>query len=309
MSEMTNPIPTEETVQETSEGFETGESAEADDWDDIDLSDVKDNDPDADEGEGEDTPADPQENPEADQQKEETEDKPGEDTAHENNQTEEQEEADQPTFDLKFMGEIKKVDKEEVVRLAQKGLNYDRILEERNTAKTEISRLQEYESFLQELAGPDNMTVEDLIDSTRAEILAKKEGVDSAVALQRIKLDRDKRAFETQKSQEQAEQRAKQAAEERQQEDFRKFVRAYPGVKAQDIPAEVWQKVRDGIPLVTAYSQHENKMLREENAALKAKVETAEQNKKNEERSTGSQSSAGKSSKKDILDELWYDGT
>lgn len=303
MSELTNPIPAEETVQETSEGFETSESTEADDWDDIDLSDVQDNDSDQDERE-EETTESPEE---ADQQKEEPVEE--EEPTDENPDPDGQEEADQPTFDLKYMGEIKTVGREEVVTLAQKGLNYDRILGERDTAKAEVSRLQEYENFLQELAGPDNLSIEDLIDSTRAEVLAQKEGIDPAVALQRIKLDRDKLAFETQKSQEQAEQRAKQAAEERQQEDFRKFVRAYPGVKAQDIPAEVWQKVRDGIPLVTAYSQHENKMLREENAALKAKVETAEQNKKNEERSTGSQSSAGKSSKKDILDELWYDGT
>ena len=207
------------------------------------------------------------------------------------------------------MGEIKTVGREEVVTLAQKGLNYDRVLGERDTAKAEVTRLQEYESFLQELAGPDNLSIEDLIDSTRAEVLAKKEGLDPAVALQRIKLDRDKRAFEAQKSKEQADQRAKQAEEERQQEDFKRFVQAYPGVKAQDIPAEVWEKVRGGVPLVTAYAQHENKQLREENEALKAKVETAEQNKKNKERSTGSQSSAGKSSKKDIFEELWYDGT
>lgn len=303
MSERTNPIPAEETVQETSEGFETSESTEADDWDDIDLSDVQDNDSDQDERE-EETTESPEE---ADQQKEEPVEE--EEPTDENPDPDGQEEADQPTFDLKYMGEIKTVGREEVVTLAQKGLNYDRILGERDTAKAEVSRLQEYENFLQELAGPDNLSVEDLIDSTRAEVLAQKEGIDPAVALQRIKLDRDKRAFEAQKSREQADQRAKQAEEERQQEDFRRFVQAYPGVKAQDIPAEVWEKVRGGVPLVTAYAQHENKQLREENAALKAKVETAEQNKKNEERSTGSQSSSGKSTKKDIFEELWYDGT
>ena len=303
MSELTNPIPTEETVQETSEGFETSESIEADDWDDIDLSDVQDNDPD--QGEREEETTEPPE--EADQQKEEPVEE--ETPTEENDHPDGQEEADQPTFDLKYMGEIKTVGREEVVTLAQKGLNYDRVLGERDTAKAEVTRLQEYESFLQELAGPDNLSIEDLIDSTRAEVLAKKEGLDPAVALQRIKLDRDKRAFEAQKSKEQADQRAKQAEEERQQEDFKRFVQAYPGVKAQDIPAEVWEKVRGGVPLVTAYAQHENKQLREENEALKAKVETAEQNKKNKERSTGSQSSAGKSSKKDIFEELWYDGT
>lgn len=304
MSEMTNHIPTEETVQETSEGFETSESTEADDWDDIDLSDVQDSDPDPDESEEEETTESPEK---ADQQKEEPVEE--EEPTDDNPEPDGQEEADQPTFDLKYMGEIKTVGREEVVTLAQKGLNYDRILGERDTAKAEVSRLQEYENFLQELAGPDNLSIEDLIDSTRAEVLAQKEGIDPAVALQRIKLDRDKRAFEAQKSKEQADQRAKQAEEERQQEDFKRFVQAYPGVKAQDIPAEVWEKVRGGVPLVTAYAQHENKQLREENEALKAKVETAEQNKKNKERSTGSQSSAGKSSKKDIFEDLWYDGT
>lgn len=304
MSEMTNPIPAEETVQETNDGFESSESAEVDDWDDIDLTDVQDSDLDQDESEEEETT---ESHEKADQQKEEPVEE--EEPTDDNPEPEGREEADQPTFDLKYMGEIKTVGREEVVTLAQKGLNYDRILGERDTAKAEVSRLQEYENFLQELAGPDNLSIEDLIDSTRAEVLAKKEGLDPAVALQRIKLDRDKRAFEAQKSKEQADQRAKQAEEERQQEDFRRFVQAYPGVKAQDIPAEVWEKVRGGVPLVTAYAQHENKQLREENAALKARAETAEQNKKNEERSTGSQSSAGKTSKKDILDELWYDGT
>ena len=149
MSELTNPIPAEETAQETSEGFESRESEEADDWDDVDLSDVQDDDPDQGESEDEGTT---DTTDEADQQKEEPveEEKP----ADENPEQEGQEEADQPTFDLKYMGEIKTVGKEEVVTLAQKGMNYDRILGERDTAKAEVSRLQEYETFLQELAQP-----------------------------------------------------------------------------------------------------------------------------------------------------------
>ena len=53
MSELTNPIPAEETAQETSEGFESRESEETDDWDDVDLSDVQDDNPDQGESEDE----------------------------------------------------------------------------------------------------------------------------------------------------------------------------------------------------------------------------------------------------------------
>ena len=282
-------------------------SAMEDDWDDIDLSDVTDDDNEG--AEQEEPPVETESEPsEADQQTEE----PGEAQQEEAPAAEEQaaEEPAEQTFDLKFLGETKTVSKDEVIVLAQKGLNHDKVLRERDEARGEITRLKEYETFLKELAGPDGMSIEDLIDSTRAEVLAKKEGIDKAAALRQIKLDRREKALEAKQNKDQAETKAKEEEEKRKQDDLLRFVTAYPDVKAQEIPKEVWDNVHSGTPLVTAYSIYENKKLREEVKSWKDKAETAEQNYKNQQRSTGSQSTAGVGStqKKDPIDLDWYSG-
>ena len=184
-------------------------------------------------------------------------------------------------------------------------------MRERDEARGEVNRLQEFESFLKELADMDGRSVEDLMDSTRAELLAKKEGLDKGTALQRIKLDRDRKAFEAKKSQEEAEKRKAEEADRERSKQFLQFHNAYPDLDPKDIPQEVWDLFKDGVPLLTAYSTFENKKLREEVQSWKSKAETAEQNYKNKERSTGSQSTAGMGStkKKDPIDLDWYDGT
>ena len=289
-------------------------SAMEDDWDDIDLSDIVDDENDG--AEQEEPPVETEtDTPEADQQTEE----PGQEQQEETPKadTEPAEEPAEQTFDLKFLGETKTVNRDEVITLAQKGLNYDKVLAERDTTKSEleqlggISLLRDCKEFLEELAAESRMTVSDLMDSTRAEVLAKKEGLDNSVALQRIKLDRDRKAFEAEKARKEAERKAKNEAEEKQNRDILSFVQAYPEVQPQDIPKEVWDSVhRDGISLTAAYSAFENKKLREEVKAWKSKAETAEQNYKNQQRSTGSQSTAGvgTATKKDPIDLDWYSG-
>ena len=279
-------------------------SAMEDDWDDIDLSDVVDTDTEETEAEQEDAPAETETEPsEADQQTEEK----GEEQQEE---TPAAEEPAEQTFDLKFLGETKTVSRDEVVTLAQKGLNHDKALRERDEARGEIARLKEYETFLKELAGPDGMSIEDLMDSTRAEVLAKKEGIDTASALRQIKLDRREKAIEAKKSQEEAEKRQAEEADRERSKQFLQFHNAYPDVDPKEIPKEVWDMFKDGVSLLTAYSTYENKKLREEVKSWKDKAETAEQNYKNQQRSTGSQSTAGvgTTTKKDPIDLDWYSG-
>lgn len=282
-------------------------SAMEDDWDDIDLSDVVDTEDESNEdAEQEETTTETETEPsEADQQTEE----PGE--AQQEDAPAAEEEPAAQTFDLKFLGETKTVSKDEVITLAQKGLNHDKVLRERDEARGEVTRLKEYEAFLKELAGPDGMSIEDLMDSTRAEVLAKKEGIDKAAALRQIKLDRREKAFEAKRSQEEAAKREAEEADRQRSQQFLKFHEEYPDVDPKDIPKEVWDKFRDGMPLITAYSTYENKRLREEVKSWKDKAEAAEQNYKNQQRSTGSQSTAGMGStqKKDPIDLDWYDGT
>ena len=198
--------------------------------------------------------------------------------------------------------------REEVIALAQKGMDYEVIRGQWDAAQGQLQRLAGLEAFLQELAQPQNMTVEDLMDSTRAQVLAEREGLDLTVALQRVKLDRERREFQA--AQDRAnrtqQEQARQAA--KRQDGFLRFAREYPQVDPKEIPKEVWDQFGQGADLTDAYARWENKKLRQDNQALQAKLETAEKNAKNKERSTGSQQSAGQAPM-DELDRAWYDGT
>lgn len=291
-------------IQETTTTTETSQiDAFNDDWSDVDLSDI------LQEPEGEDkneenldeNEPESEEEPEADQQKEE----PEEDSEGVQ-ETEGQEEADQQLFELKHLGEVKTVNRDEVITLAQKGMNYDHIRQERDVARAEVERLGELESFLQELAGPGR-TVDDLIDSTRASILANKEGIDEKVALDRVKLARERAAFEAEKKKGEAVVQAQNEEQQRNQKAFLRFHEVHPDVDPKTIPQKVWNAFIGGqADLADAYTQYENQQLKEQLKAMQEKEDARVQNEKNKKRSVGSQQSEGTSNKKkDLIDFYW----
>lgn len=307
MSETTMTTFPADEMTETGAAPNTAPADTGDDWDDIDLSDVKDNDLEEDEHEPD---ADTKEPPEADQQDGESGEEADEKAdTKEDKPAERQEAADQQLFELKHLGEVKQVGRDEVVTLAQKGLNYDHIRQERDTARQEVARLSELEQFLKELAAPQGMSVEDLIDSTRANVLADREGLDKEVALQRVKLERDRKAFEAERQKGIQAQQEADREETRRRDSFLKFAKEYPGVDPKSIPKEVWDKFGEGVDLTDAYSRYENKKLKDELSAMTAKLEAEKQNNKNKERSTGSQKSAGSEhDNMDAIDRDWYSG-
>lgn len=290
MDENVNIPQTEET---------TAPEAGHDDWDDIDLSDVSDS---------EEVKPDPQETADQREPQEDGQEKP----AEAEHKADEQAEADQ-LFTLKHLDETRQVGRDEVVALAQKGLDYDRIRQDRDQARAEAARLAELEDFLKELAAPSGMSVSDLMDTTRASLLADREGIDQSVALQRVRLDRDRKALEAERQtmarQTQAgQQRA--AEQERMKTSMDRFIQDHPDLKAEDIPREVWEAFAGGKDLADAYALHEAKRLREQLAERDRELETLKQNKTNQARSTGSQSSAGvQKDELDWIDRDWYDGT
>ena len=205
-------------------------------------------------------------------------------------------------FELKHLGELKTVSRDEVITLAQKGMDYDRIRTERDAAKEEASRLAEYEAFLKELAGSG--TPQDLMDTVRAEKLARTEGIDKSVALQRVKLQRERQSLEAdrQKLSQQQQKATDEAAEQdRRRQEFISFTKEHPDVNATDIPRSVWEDVAAGKTLSDAYSKYEVSQLREKIREL----ETRALNEKNRERAAGSRQSAGKTRERDPFDEGW----
>lgn len=211
---------------------------------------------------------------------------------------EKQGETDQ-SFELKHLDEVRKVGRDEVITLAQKGLDYDHIRQERDSNRI-------YRDFIKDLADKQKITPEDLMDTIKANLLVEDEKsagrtVDQATALERVKLERERKAFEAEKKIGAQQQEQETETMRRRRDGFLQFAKEYPDVDAKTIPKEVWDKVNAGGNLADAYARFDNKRLKEENEKLR-------QNQSNKDKTTGSRKTAGAASKEDAFDSLWYNG-
>ncbi len=213
------------------------------------------------------------------------------------------------SFTLRHLGEDRTVNREEVVALAQKGMDYDRIREKWDGIKDDVGRLRSYESFLKELADARGGDIDSLMDETRTRTLmaraeAKGEKLDaSAAAAQAVRMRLN--SVPQQQATEQT-----PAPEENQQavnDMIDRFIQSEYGhsVKAEDIPKEVWDKAAETKDLVGAYRDFENRNLKEEMKKLQKELETAKQQQKNKQRSAGSSKSEGSGRAKDPFLEGW----
>ena len=276
------------------------------DWSDIDTSHLTDDETEAapatdgDEADAADQPEDAEEPGAEGEEQTEDGEADGEDG--------EQKGSDQ-TFELKHLDETRTVGREEVIELAQKGMDYDRIrgkLDELRGVEAQAAENAAFAEFVKELAEGAGISVEQMIDSTRARILvdkAKREGrtLDMKDAVAQAKQTREARAQGEQQSREMREARDRQ---ERFREQTAQFIAAHPEVKAEDIPPEVWQDYDRTGNLLEAWHKHENAQLRSENESLRKELDTLKQEKKNEARSTGSRKTAG-AGQKSAVDDAW----
>lgn len=88
----------------------------------------------------------------------------------------------------------------------------------------------------------------------------------------------------------------KKAREEKKAENkqYSDFLEAYPDVKAEEIPVEVWKEVKEGRNLTDAYTRYENKRLKDEMAKFQQQQQTQQANNQNAAASTGSVRTSGK---------------
>nr|DAH51208.1 MAG TPA: hypothetical protein [Caudoviricetes sp.] len=241
------------------------------------------------------------------------ESEPAEESEEETEETEQPEEepAQEPKaepeelFDLKFNKEIRKVSRQEVTELAQKGLNHDRILEQRDHLQQENAELLKFKQ--------DNEAIIGLLDAA-----AQKSGTDRNTFLQSVRenayvsqgLSRDaahervlredaeQRLSRTEKA-DAEKQQAQQGQELARQQDIERFLKLYKDVDPNTIPKEVWDDVRNGETLVSAYGRYENRQLAESNRKLQESINALKQNEKNKQKSIGSAKTEGKETAKD----------
>ena len=258
---------------------------------------------------GEETPVeDPSES--AETPEEDTEPPTDAEQAYQTQQTEaETVDARPKTWELRHMGEVRQANEAEMVALAQKGMDYDRIREKYEESKPVMELFGGF-------AKQAGMSVQDYV--ARIRFQAKQaQGLSEAEAKRSIDLeDREaavsaKEAEEAQRQQAAAQAlQAQNTADARRRADVAEFQKTFPDAAKdpKSIPAEVWADVRNGSTLVAAYAKYTVAQAKAAQQAAEQRAESTAQNQKNAVRSTGSMKSAGENlNSKDPFLEGWGD--
>ena len=199
---------------------------------------------------------------------------------------------------LRHMDEEKQVGEAEMVVLAQKGMDYDRIRAKYDEAKPAMEMLAQF-------AKKAGVTTAEYITAIR-EQAKQAEGMSEAEAKRAVDLeDREARiAVEEAKVNERkaaAEKatNAQTAEQQRRAADIAEFQKTFPEAAKdpKSIPPEVRAEVKNGASLVAAYSKYAVKTANAAKDAAMREAASAKQNNKNAERATGSMKSAGEESK------------
>lgn len=208
-------------------------------------------------------------------------------------------------YELKFNKETRSVNREEVIALAQKGLNHDRIQQQRDVLQQQVDGLSQFRtqydpvvSDLERIAKRYNTNPTDFLASVERNMLRNTGKSDEEIEaiIAREKADRQLEAYRLQDQ-----QRQQQAAvQRRQQQDIEEFVRTYPNVDIRQLPRQVLDDVFiHGKTLVNAYGRYEFEQLKAENQRLQQQITAKAQNEKNKQNAIGSMKSGSSAQKQD----------
>mgnify|MGYP001635531010 CR=1 FL=1 len=213
------------------------------------------------------------------------------------------------TWELRHMGEVRQANEAEMVALAQKGMDYDRI-------RSQYDEFKPVMEMVNHFANQQGLNTKDYISMLRAQA-KQAEGVREADARRAVELEAREAVVAAAEAERQAQQdamaqaqRAEAEAASRRQADIQEFQQTFPeAAKAPNsIPPQVWADVRNGSSLVAAYARYAVQQARQDAADAKRETASVQQNQRNAERSTGSMRSAGDGLKsKDPFLEGWGD--
>lgn len=209
-------------------------------------------------------------------------------------------------FPVKWLDETKELTREEVIRYAQKGMDYDRTKQALHALREEADALRafkaEHEAQIEELTAylkeAGKTSLGDVLDDLRfSELIGKGDSAD--LAREKIRAARLERqlAANTQRQTEQDEGKRKAQA------DLEAFQKEYPDVKVDEaLLKELGDDLKATGNLTRAYEKMQRRKLEADNAALRKQIEADKQKASNKRRTTGSQKSSGSvSGKRDPL--------
>jgi hypothetical protein len=198
---------------------------------------------------------------------------------------------EEEVWDLKYNHETIKKPTSEVLKLAQMGMNYPKILEQLESYKND-----ETIQFVDRIAKESGVSRSEIIrkwqdDFRQREIekIATRDGVDTTAAEKIFKAEQVEAREKEAQRQKEIEDETKKQREARLAKEEAEFRALYPEVKGEEIPDEVLREWNEGTPLKTAYKAYESDTLK---ARLKQLEEQAKINATNEDNAASSMGSA-----------------
>ena len=266
---------------------------------DVDLSEYEN----LTEDDGDGNQTEPTETEETTQEQESTH---GEDEqAHEDTAADEQTGTEEPMFDLKYNKETKQYTRQQVTELAQKGLNYDHVTEQRDRLQQEIADLTKFRDensaildTLRAAAEASGKSVQEYLTSIRTNLLVAQ-GISPETARERILREDAEQRLHSQQKAEEAAASSKRDAEQRQKDDIARFQKKYKDVDPKTIPQEVWEAVRGGELLTDAYGDYQRRELERQLREANEKLAIRAKNESNRQKSLGSLQSTKQETGKD----------
>ena len=203
--------------------------------------------------------------------------------------------AEPKTWTLRHLDSERTVGEAEMVALAQKGLDYDRIRGKYDEAKPVIEMFGEF-------ARAAGMSIPDYVRSVRTE--AKRAGgMSEEEARRAVDLEEREASIHAQEEMQRSQRSAQEAKRQRIGADLAEFRRAFPDAydsaksDPKTIPQSVWDDVNRGLSLTAAYSRYAVEQARASVKTAQETVKTVQQAQKNAQRTTGSMKSAGNDSR------------
>lgn len=199
------------------------------------------------------------------------------------------------TWTLRHLDSERTVGEAEMVTLAQKGLDYDRIRGKYDEAKPVIEMFGEF-------ARAAGLSIPDYVRQVRTE--AKRAGgMSEEEARRAVDLEEREASVHAQEQRQKEQQDAKRAEQTRINRDLDEFRQAFPEAynnakkDPKSIPDSVWAEVKGGLSLTAAYSRYAVEQARASVKTAQETVKTVQQAQRNAQRSTGSMKSAGNDSR------------
>lgn len=225
--------------------------------------------------------------------------------AHEDTAADEQPGTEEPMFDLKYNKETKQYTRQQVTELAQKGLNYDHVTEQRDRLQQENADLAKFRDensaildTLRAAAEASGKSVPEYLTSIRTNLLVAQ-GISPETARERILREDAEQRLHSQQKAEEAEANSKRDAEQRQKDDIARFQKKYKDVDPKTIPQEVWEAVRGGELLTDAYGDYQRRELERQLREANEKLAIRAKNESNRQKSLGSLQSTKQETGKD----------